>query len=51
MTTDRVAVTDGRTGVLAVPENTATVIFLKAEKEVDRKRIRVVPGQVTTVRP
>jgi hypothetical protein len=51
MTTTRVGIIDGRTGVLAVPENTATVIFLQGDKEVDRKRIRVVPGQVTTVRP
>lgn len=50
-TMDRVEITDGRTAVLAVPENVTTVILLKDMKEVLRKPVKLVPGQVTTVKP
>jgi len=51
MTADRTAISEGRTGVLAVPENTTTVILYKQGAQVARKAVRPVPGIITTVTP
>jgi RNA polymerase sigma factor (sigma-70 family) len=50
-TTDHVAISGGRTSVLAVPDTAATVVFYKAGKEVGRKQVRLVPGVVAKVTP
>jgi RNA polymerase sigma-70 factor (ECF subfamily) len=50
-TVDWAEITEGKTSVLAVPENTATVILKKGKQEVDRRRVKLVPGKVTTITP
>jgi hypothetical protein len=50
-TSQRAKLAEGRTDVLAVREDSGTVVFLKGGKEVGRKNIKLVPGSVTTVNP
>jgi protocatechuate 3,4-dioxygenase beta subunit len=51
LTRYRVPIEGGRTSVLAVPQDSKSVVFLKKGKEVTRKTIRLTPGTVTKVRP